>query len=111
LFKPLWPALPLLDADVANLPADAMELIAHKTYFHKPKQSTERTKQAKPHKSMTQKPCKSFESLSPVDWRELWPDLHMEGKKIPRSGGFVHGMDYSKDENPATLHLSLNLPI
>ena len=57
VLKPLLPSLLLRCAEVADLLRDALALIARKTFFHKPGQSKARTKQAKPHRSMTQKPC------------------------------------------------------
>ncbi len=56
VLKPLLPAL-LLGADIAALLLDAMAHIARKTYHPNPGISKHRIKRAKPHKSMTQKPC------------------------------------------------------
>jgi hypothetical protein len=57
VLKPLWPSLLLRAAQVIDMLANAMRLITRKTFFHKPGRSKERTKQPKPHKPMTQKPC------------------------------------------------------
>ena len=58
ILKPLLPAL-LLGADIAKRLLDALQLIAGRTYSHRPGivKSKPRIMRPKPHKSMTQKPC------------------------------------------------------
>jgi hypothetical protein len=58
ILKPLLPAL-LLGADVAKRLLDALQLIAGRTYSHRPGiiKSKPRVARPKPHKSMSQKPC------------------------------------------------------
>jgi hypothetical protein len=54
----LLPAL-LLGADIATRLLQALQLIAGRTYSHRPGivKSKPRVMRPKPHKSMTQKPC------------------------------------------------------
>ncbi|MBC7859546.1 MAG: hypothetical protein H7Z39_12380 [Burkholderiaceae bacterium] len=58
ILKPLMPAL-LLGADIATRLLAALQLIAGRTYSHRPDiiKSKPRVARPKPHKSMSQKPC------------------------------------------------------
>jgi Transposase DDE domain len=58
ILRPLLPAL-LLGADIATRLLQALQLIAGRTYSHRPGivKSKPRVMRPKPHKSMTQKPC------------------------------------------------------
>ena len=58
ILKPLLPAL-LLGADIAARLLNALQLIAGRTYSHRPGiiKSKPRVAHPKPHKSMSQKPC------------------------------------------------------
>ena len=56
VLKPLLPALLLGTASVALLDA-ALQLIARRTYLHRPGLSKPRKPYVKPHKSMANKPC------------------------------------------------------
>jgi hypothetical protein len=58
ILRPLLPAL-LLGADIATRLLQALQLIAGRTYSHRPGivKSKPRVMRSKPHKSMTQKPC------------------------------------------------------
>ncbi|WP_332878682.1 hypothetical protein [Massilia sp. S19_KUP03_FR1] len=69
ILKPLLPAL-LLDAHIATRLPDALQLIAGRTYSHGPGiiKSTPRVARPKPHKSMSQKPCRWAAPPSAVDW-------------------------------------------
>jgi Transposase DDE domain len=54
--KPLLPAL-LLGVAAANLLTDVLDLVAQRTFVHRPGKSRPRTPRPKPHKFMSQKPC------------------------------------------------------
>jgi hypothetical protein len=58
ILKPLLPAM-LLGADIATRLLNALQLIAGRTYSHRPGivKSKPRAMRPKPHKAMTQKPC------------------------------------------------------
>jgi len=58
ILKPLLPAL-LLGTDIAERLLEALQLIASRTYSHRPgiMKSKPSVMRPKPHKSMTQKPC------------------------------------------------------
>lgn len=58
ILKPLLPAL-LLGTDIATRLVQALQLIAGRTYSHRPGivKSKPRVTRPKPHRSMTQKPC------------------------------------------------------
>ncbi len=58
ILKPLWPAL-LLGAEIAERLRHTLQLIADRTYSHRPDiiKSKPRAGRPKPHKSMSLKPC------------------------------------------------------
>ena len=68
VLKPLLPTL-LLSNDTTALLFDALHLIARRTFFHILGKSKPRTKQPKPHKSMSQKPCELVRILSFMRYR------------------------------------------